>query len=66
MSKKAVKAEPTDTERLDRLGKTDGFLVGSCEGKPAYRIIARGTWHPSLRAAIDELILKPTLPGRSK
>jgi hypothetical protein len=52
----AVARVPTDTERLDALGKTSGFVCGSFEGAPSYRILGRSAWHPTLRCAIDELL----------
>lgn len=51
-----VVREPTDTERLDALSKMIGFVCSTSEGQPAYRIMGHSTWHPTLRAAIDELL----------
>lgn len=63
--KKALKVvrEPTDTERLDLLSKMTGFVCGTFEGEPSYRIMSRSAWHPTLRGAIDELFSTITPKG---
>lgn len=65
--KKTLKVvrEPTDTERLDVLSKMYGFVCGTFEGEPSYRIMGRSAWHPTLRCAIDELFTTTT-PESSK
>jgi hypothetical protein len=60
-----VARAPTETERLDVLSKMPGFVCSTCDGLPAYRIMGRMTWHPTLRDAIDEII-SPTTAERIK
>lgn len=49
-----------DTERLDCLSEMAGFVGGMADGAMAYRILMRNRWHPTLRAAIDEVITETT------
>ena len=58
---KATKPAPSkDTARLNDLRKMGGFVRGTSEGEPAYRILTRESWHPTLRMAIDEVAVKTT------
>lgn len=53
-----AKAAPSaDTERLDHLSKMGGFVAGMSDGAPAYRILTLNTWHSTLLAAIDEVVI---------
>lgn len=58
LNKAHASAQPTDTARLDRLGEMAGYMRGTSEGEPAYRVMSRSSWHPTLRAAIDEVMPK--------
>lgn len=47
-----------DGARLDKLSAAGGFVHGLSAGAPAFRIFSSDAWHPTLRAAIDELKTK--------
>lgn len=69
-TKDAAESAPLrDTERLDCVGEMGGFVAGMSNGEMAYRILTRNTWHPTLRAAIDEVItesIKKNLKSKEK
>ena len=43
----------TDSERLDFLARSSGFVVGMADGRTAYRLLGSDEWHADLRAAVD-------------
>jgi hypothetical protein len=43
----------SDSERLDLLERTHGYVAGSHNGAPAYRLFGSDRWRTSLREAID-------------
>ena len=45
---------PTDSMRLDTLSATGGFIRGTSNGAPAFRIFGTDIWHADLRTAIDD------------
>ncbi len=48
-------ADGVDVGRLNELERAGGFFKGQASGKPAFRIVGTGKWHPSLREAVDRL-----------
>lgn len=56
----ATLAPSQDTLRLDCISQMGGFVAGMSNGAMAYRILTRNTWHPTLRAAIDEVVTETT------
>lgn len=44
-----------DAERLEYLGRRNGFINGYINDKPAVRIAGNSHWYPTLRAAIDAI-----------
>lgn len=47
-------ADLSDSERIDCLAASGGFIRGSDGGQVAFRIFGHDAWHPTLREAIDE------------
>ncbi|WP_426106309.1 hypothetical protein [Massilia sp. TSP1-1-2] len=45
-----------DTVRLDALTEAAGFMRGTSVGAVAFRVLGHDSWHPDLRAAIDDSV----------
>lgn len=51
---KLAPATSTDTARINALADAAGFVRGTADGAPAFRVLGNDSWHPDLRAAIDD------------